>query len=84
MDVHALLLYRRAGRPFDTAREVDFRRFRELYSSHPLYQKFDPVLVWEESRSILKGAIPQVDTTVLERARCALRNREPESRSGNR
>ncbi|MGB7295205.1 MAG: UvrD-helicase domain-containing protein [Candidatus Aminicenantales bacterium] len=69
----------RAGRPFDPAKEVDFRRFRELYSSHPLYQKFDPVLVWEEIRSILKGALPQVDTTVLERALRALRNREPES-----
>ena len=68
----------RAGRPFDSDKEVDFRRFRELYSSHPLRQKFDPVLVWEEIRSILKGALPQVDTTVLERSLRALRNRDAE------
>jgi len=68
----------RAGRPFDAGKEVDFRRFRELYSSHPLRQKFDPVLVWEEIRSILKGALPQVDTTVLERSLRTLRNRASE------
>jgi len=69
----------RAGRPFDPDREVNFHRFEELYASHPLRQKFDPVLVWEEIRSILKGALPQVDTTVLERSIRAVRNREPET-----
>jgi len=70
---------RRAGRPIDPDKEVNFRRFEELYASHPLRQKFDPVLVWEEIRSILKGALPQVDTTVLERSLRTVRNREPET-----
>ena len=69
----------RAGRPFDPDKEVNFRRFEELYASHPLRQKFDPVLVWEEIRSILKGALPQVDTTVLERSLRTVRNREAET-----
>ncbi len=68
----------RAGRSFDPAKEVDFRRFREMVASHPLRQKFDPVLLWEEIRSILKGALPQVDTTILERSLRALRNRDAE------
>lgn len=68
----------RFGKAFDPGKEVDYDRFCRMFASHPLRQKFDPALVWEEIRSILKGALPQVDTSVLERGLRAVKNREPD------
>ncbi|MEW6368653.1 MAG: UvrD-helicase domain-containing protein [Acidobacteriota bacterium] len=46
-------------------REVDFPSFRVLYAKHPLSEKYDAALVWEEIRSIVKGAKPHLDPARL-------------------
>jgi tetratricopeptide (TPR) repeat protein len=66
---------RRFGRNFLPKKEVDFNRFSRMFASHPLCQKFDAALVWEEIRSIIKGALPQVNISVLERAYSAIRSK---------
>jgi tetratricopeptide (TPR) repeat protein len=38
--------------------EVRLREFGEIFSSHSLAKKYDAELVWEEIRSIIKGAKP--------------------------
>jgi len=72
----ALALAARFGKTFVPGNEVDFDRFSRMFAGHPLHQKFDPALVWEEIRSIMKGALPQVNTGVLERGLKAVKNRE--------
>jgi len=62
----------RFGKTFLPEKEVDFNRFSKMFASHPLHQKFDSALVWEEIRSIIKGALPQVNISVLERAHQAI------------
>ncbi len=44
----------------DLKQEVDLKGFSEIFSRHSLAKKYDPVLVWEEIRSIIKGANPPV------------------------
>jgi len=66
---------RRFGRNFLPEKEVDFNRFSRMFASHPLCRKFDAALVWEEIRSIIKGALPQVNISVLERAYPAIRSK---------
>ena len=66
----------RFGKTFLPEKEVDFDRFSKMFASHPLQQKFDSPLVWEEIRSIIKGALPQVNLSVLERGHQAIRKKE--------
>ena len=49
-----------AGLHQDLKQEVDLKGFIEIYNRHSLAKKYDPVLVWEEIRSIIKGANPPV------------------------
>jgi len=64
------------GKNFLLEKEVDFNHFNKLFSTHPMCCKFDSALVWEEIRSMIKGALPQVDISVLERAIRAIQNRD--------
>lgn len=66
----------RSGRTFLPEKEVDFNRFSKMFASHPLHQKFDSALVWEEIRSIIKGALPQVNLSILEHAHQAIRKKD--------
>ena len=45
-----------AGSPMDPGREVTLPEFDRIYRSHALYGRYDPQLVWEEIRSLIKGA----------------------------
>lgn len=65
----------RFGKAFLPEKEVDFNRFSKMFASHPLHKKFDSALVWEEIRSIIKGALPQVNISVLECAHQAIRKK---------
>ncbi|NBK22073.1 MAG: hypothetical protein EOM68_08610 [Spirochaetia bacterium] len=49
-----------AGLQQDLKQEVDLKGFIEIFNRHSLAKKYDPVLVWEEIRSIIKGANPPV------------------------
>jgi tetratricopeptide (TPR) repeat protein len=49
-----------AGQAFPPEKEVGFREFQRLYRKHRLYQKYDAELVWEEIRSMIKGAKPSI------------------------
>ncbi len=49
-----------AGLHKDLKHEVDLQGFIEIFSRHSLAKHYDPVLVWEEIRSIIKGANPPV------------------------
>jgi hypothetical protein len=44
----------------DLKQEVDLKGFTEIFSRHGLAKKYDPELVWEEIRAIIKGANPPV------------------------
>lgn len=66
----------RFGRSFLSEKEVDFNGFARMFVSHPLHKKFDSALVWEEIRSIIKGAIPQVNLSVLEHAQQAIEKKD--------
>ncbi|NCB01982.1 MAG: hypothetical protein EOM67_07415 [Spirochaetia bacterium] len=44
----------------DLKKEVDLKGFTQIFSKHSLSKKYDPELVWEEIRSIIKGANPPV------------------------
>ncbi|MDY0290200.1 MAG: UvrD-helicase domain-containing protein [Sphaerochaeta sp.] len=52
-----------AGLHQDLKQEVDLKGFTEIFSRHGLAKKYDPELVWEEIRSIIKGANPPVSLT---------------------
>lgn len=56
------------GKRFPAENQVDFNRFNRLMAAWPGAQSFDPVLVWEEIRSVIKGAVPRVNLGVLETA----------------
>ena len=43
---------------FNPDREVRLREFEGLFRNHRLYGRYDAELVWEEIRSIIKGAKP--------------------------
>ncbi|MBI9095372.1 MAG: UvrD-helicase domain-containing protein [Sphaerochaeta sp.] len=49
-----------SGLQQDLKQEVDLKGFIEIFNRHSLAKKYDPVLVWEEIRSIIKGANPPV------------------------
>ncbi|MCP4215556.1 MAG: hypothetical protein GY765_12960 [bacterium] len=42
----------------DAEKEVDFIRFSAMFRAYPFARGFDPVLVWEEIRSIIRGTEP--------------------------
>ncbi|MCP5052501.1 MAG: hypothetical protein GY940_35360, partial [bacterium] len=52
----------------DPDKEVDLNRFNQMFVSYPNFQSYDAALVWEEIRSIIKGAMPRVNPAVLEKA----------------
>ena len=62
------------GRSFDPDKEVNLDVFTRLFDSHRLRNQFDATLVWEEIRSIIKGALPQVNLSVLRKAMKGLAN----------
>lgn len=49
------------GAALDRAAEVRLPEFERIFRNHKLYRKYDPELVWEEIRSIIKGAKPPID-----------------------
>ncbi len=71
-----LEMAKKGGKIFLPEKEVDFNHFIKIFASHPMSNKFDSALVWEEIRSIIKGAMPQVNIAVLEKALHALKNNE--------
>jgi len=71
-----LEIAKKYGKIFSQENEVDFNHFSKMIATHPMHHKFDSALVWEEIRSIIKGALPQLDISILERAFRAIRNNE--------
>ncbi|MFQ5707823.1 MAG: UvrD-helicase domain-containing protein [bacterium] len=55
-------------RKFSTEKEVTFEKFNELMLSHSQAHKFDAPLIWEEIRSIIKGALPQINVNIVKQA----------------
>jgi superfamily I DNA/RNA helicase len=53
-------LVKRSGLQYDKTKEVDLNEFEKIFRNHRLNQKYDAELVWEEIRSIIKGAKPQI------------------------
>ncbi|MFW6138137.1 MAG: UvrD-helicase domain-containing protein [Spirochaetota bacterium] len=51
-------ILRKNGKEVASDREVGFREFQRIFSDHRLAGKYDAELVWEEIRSIIKGAKP--------------------------
>ncbi|MDD5206279.1 MAG: UvrD-helicase domain-containing protein, partial [Desulfobacterales bacterium] len=47
-----------AGHAFPEGKEVRLREFEGIFRNHRFHQKYDAELVWEEIRSIIKGAKP--------------------------
>jgi len=47
-----------AAQSFPEGKEVGLREFETMFRNHRLHQKYDAELVWEEIRSIIKGAKP--------------------------
>ncbi len=71
-----LMIAKQYGKIFSREKEVDFNHFSKMIATHPMHCKFDSALVWEEIRSIIKGALPQVNISILERAIRAIKNNE--------
>ncbi len=53
------------NRSFPPEKEVNFDRFYQLALSHAPARRFDLPLIWEEIRSIIKGALPQINLKLL-------------------
>ena len=53
------------NRRFPPEKEVNFDRFYSMALSHGPARKFDLPLIWEEIRSIIKGALPQINVKLL-------------------
>jgi len=47
-------------RKYDLKEEVGLKEFDTIFRNHSLYKKYDKELVWEEIRSIIKGAKPPI------------------------
>lgn len=54
-------LARGFGVSYDKGKEVGLREFEAIFRNHRLHQKYDAELVWEEIRSIIKGAKPIIE-----------------------
>lgn len=50
----------------DATKLVGLGEFRSIVAANPLSKKFDPELLWEEIRSIIKGAMPPYSLKRLE------------------
>ena len=50
----------------DPGKLVGFEAFKTLIATNPISRKFDPELLWEEIRSIIKGAMPPFSLKRLE------------------
>ena len=50
-----------SGVTYDKNKEVGLREFEGIFRNHRLHQKYDAELVWEEIRSIIKGAKPLIE-----------------------
>jgi hypothetical protein len=55
-------------------REVELNAFRDMLQRYPPAARYDSALVWEEIRSIIKGAKPQLDAQVLKKLVAKLEN----------
>lgn len=53
-------LTRDSGQAFDKRKEVGLKEFEHIFRNHRLYKRYDSELVWEEIRSIIKGAKPPI------------------------
>jgi tetratricopeptide (TPR) repeat protein len=53
-------LTRGSGSAFDGKKEVGLKEFEQMFRNHRFYRKYDSELVWEEIRSIIKGAKPPI------------------------
>ena len=49
-----------SGHPAAVQQPVGLSEFRTIFGNHPAAMRYDAELVWEEIRSIIKGAKPQV------------------------
>ncbi|MBA7605264.1 hypothetical protein ES703_12394 [subsurface metagenome] len=49
------------GQEYDWVNEVGLAEFEDIIRNHRLYKKYDTELVWEEIRSIIKGAKPPIN-----------------------
>ncbi len=61
-----------AERRFPPDREVDVFRFVRFFRGYPDAERYDPILVWEEIRAIIKGAKPQFNLDRWKEALSAL------------
>jgi hypothetical protein len=55
------------SRSFDGNKEVGLKEFTRIFRNHRFQQKYDAELVWEEIRSIIKGAKPWIRTDRFKR-----------------
>ncbi|MBW2340222.1 MAG: UvrD-helicase domain-containing protein [Deltaproteobacteria bacterium] len=49
-----------SGLNYNKKKHVGLREFENIFRNHRLHKKYDPELVWEEIRSIVKGAKPSI------------------------
>ena len=54
-----------SGTGLDPAKEVRLKEFALIFANHPFARKYDAELVWEEIRSIVKGATPALSARRL-------------------
>lgn len=64
----------KAGREYDPDREINYERFADLVRSIGKAAKYDTPLIWEEIRSIIKGALPQLNAGLFETAYRSMSN----------
>jgi len=50
-----------SGLHYDKRKEVGLGEFENIFRNHKLHQKYDAELVWEEIRSMIKGAKPPIN-----------------------
>ncbi len=64
------------GKKFPIENEINFERFNKLIRTNNQARKFDAPLTWEEIRSIIKGALPQLDLQILQKALVAVEKKQ--------
>ena len=60
---------------FPPEKEVHFERFNEIVLSNSQARRYDTPLIWEEIRSIIKGALPHININILKNAPERLKNK---------